>query len=495
MANECFRSNLKPFSRTFSLLKKEILVLMIVFSLVFFPIYFAHMTAWATTPTVPTHLSTYPLSNKSIVLHWNATSGAINYTIYRNYSTPIGFVKIVSGITGTNYTDKDPSLLEGVRYSYAVTATNVHNQESDRSEVASAIPYTPITSTNLEVAFAVSIPVVVVLVLIVYAILKWSKKRRLQEEIFRKASKKFQFEKTLAADAEDTAKSNAIEQNEKHSRTTKFWDIIRGDDWYPSLSLFQLFLWTVIIVFSFLFMSIIMFQHGIMPPVNSLNTPMILLLLGISVTSPIIGNAISSAKYASSNPYEPPENPPGFSTMLEEGKKPSITRFQMFVWTWISIIIFLISVVNTINANWNSITQLGVPDMNPVLVVLMGISQAAYLGGKGTSKTPNIGWIYPQVLKVDQISTNVGQLVSIFGNGFGDNVKKGIVWIGKEYFEYPGDGETDARRKILGWEDDRIDLKILKDFPGVGSYYVRVTAPGILVKYDQPLEIQGDEKT
>src|SRR5579872_2957547 len=383
---------------TLRLSKKEILIVVVIFSLFFFPTYFAHTTAWATTPPAPTHLSAYPLPNKTIVLNWNGTSGVI-YTIYRNYSSTIGFVKIASEIIAPNYTDNHPNLLEGVRYIYVVTATNADGVESDRSEVVSAVPYTPITSTNIEVAFTASVPVVVVLVLIVYAILRWDKKRRLIEDAHRKAKS------ASAADTEDTEKSNTPEKYKKQSREMQFWDIIRGDDWYPSLSLFQLFLWTVIIVFAFLFMAIIMLQHGISPPVKSLNTPMLLTLLGISVASPIIGNSISSAKYASSNPERPPRDlrlyP--FSTMLEEGKKLSITRFQMFIWTWIAIVIFFIGVINTINSDLNSISQLSVPDVDPVLVALMGISQATYLGGKSVAKTPSIGEIYPRIMSINQI--------------------------------------------------------------------------------------------
>ncbi len=465
--------------------KKEFLSATIIIALAITPIYFSHIVVLGATPPTPNHLSAYPSSDRGINLSWNASSGVSGYVVYRNYSSTIGFVPIHSKITNTNYTDNDPNLMEGVRYSYKVTAINAHG-ESDPSIAVSATPYTPITTQNIGVAFVVSTAIVMGLIFIVYAIVLRARKGEKSKAVENK-----DLPKSSSAEL-DEIKNEKDEQHDDILKSWQFWNIIRGDDWYPSLSLFQLFLWTVVIVFAFLFMAIIMLQHGISPPVKSLNTPMLLTLLGISVGSPIISNSISSAKYASSNPGKPPKPLYQFSTMLEEGKKPSITRFQMFIWTWIAIIVFFISITNTINSDLNSISQLNVPDVDPVLVALMGISQAAYLGGKSVSKTPSIGGIYPRVISNDQLQKNGDQLVSIFGNGFGNSVPRGTVWIGDKYFEYPGDNGTDGKRKILGWEDDRIDLRISKeDYPVPGSYYVRIAAPEALLKYDKPFEIKN----
>jgi hypothetical protein len=79
-----------------------------------------------------------------------------------------------------------------------------------------------------------------------------------------------------------------------------------------------------------------------------------------------------------------------------------------------------------------------------------------------------------------------GQLVCIFGNGFGsenNNLKRGTVWICKLYFEWPAPAEAPHGKpngKIMIWEDDKIDLKIYN--LDVGSYAVRVAAPGAIFK-------------
>ena len=44
----------------------------------------------------------------------------------------------------------------------------------------------------------------------------------------------------------------------------------------------------------------------------------------------------------------PPQLPP-LSTMLEENEKPSLTRFQMFGWTWIGILIYIGILFSTVS--------------------------------------------------------------------------------------------------------------------------------------------------
>jgi hypothetical protein len=93
--------------------------------------------------------------------------------------------------------------------------------------------------------------------------------------------------------------------------------------------------------------------------------------------------------------------------MLEESKKPSLTRFQMFGWTWIGILIYIAILFSTVSTTLmdmqiarmyqqlqpneveytrlhcdNPLRKLTLPDIDPTLVILMGLSQGGYLGGK-----------------------------------------------------------------------------------------------------------------
>jgi hypothetical protein len=128
-----------------------------------------------------------------------------------------------------------------------------------------------------------------------------------------------------------------------------FWDIIRGDDWYPSLAIFQFLVWTFIITFAFFGIYLVRIFGGVLEPPPSIPTN-ILALMGISVAVPIISGGVSRIKYYTSAAGKelPPQLPP-LSTMLEENEKPSLTRFQMFGWTWIGILIYIGILFSTVS--------------------------------------------------------------------------------------------------------------------------------------------------
>src|SRR5438093_766753 len=46
---------------------------------------------------------------------------------------------------------------------------------------------------------------------------------------------------------------------------TKFWDIVRDDNWYPSLAIFQFLLWTGVVLFAYFGIALIRFFNGIGP--------------------------------------------------------------------------------------------------------------------------------------------------------------------------------------------------------------------------------------
>ena len=54
---------------------------------------------------------------------------------------------------------------------------------------------------------------------------------------------------------------------------------------------------------------------------------------------------------------------PKFAEMLNEYGKPSLGRFQMFAWTWISIIIYLFVFYSTVVSTANSPSTLALPDI------------------------------------------------------------------------------------------------------------------------------------
>ncbi|MGA2053637.1 MAG: autotransporter-associated beta strand repeat-containing protein, partial [Opitutales bacterium] len=86
-------------------------------------------------PDPPANLTATP-GNTSVTLNWSASAGATSYVIMRGTSSG-GETTLVTGITGTNYTDT--GLTNGVTYYYEVAASNV-NGTSVNSDEVSAVP-------------------------------------------------------------------------------------------------------------------------------------------------------------------------------------------------------------------------------------------------------------------------------------------------------------------------------------------------------------------
>ena len=88
--------------------------------------------------------------------------------------------------------------------------------------------------------------------------------------------------------------------------------------------------------------------------------------------------------------------------------------------------------------------ELTLPDIDPTLVILMGLSQGGYLGGKIIT-TPT--------MKVEKVvlgkKDNNTLILSIFGNNFGSN--KDTVWFDDIQFR---------DNSILSWNDSRIDASL-----------------------------------
>ena len=61
-----------------------------------------------------------------------------------------------------------------------------------------------------------------------------------------------------------------------------------------------------------------------------------------------------------------------FRDLVSENGEPEVSRLQMLVWNGILGVVFL----------WQSIFQWKMPEFDPILMTLLGISSAAYVGFK-----------------------------------------------------------------------------------------------------------------
>ena len=215
----------------------------------------------------------------------------------------------------------------------------------------------------------------------------------------------------------------------------QFWDIIRDGNWYPSLPRFQVALWTAIIIFAFAGIALFRLFSGVDIPASMPSN--IFLVLGLTATTLVAGTALSEFKYAGTTPPDVPatkEIPsdkvrkklPKFKTMLMEYDKISLSRFQMFAWTWVGIISYLGLVFLEVNNHLYHSGGLIVPDLPTLLIVLMGIGQGTYLGTKSV-KPPfiSINEVRPGKISIQKEKN----FITILGSNFGTT---GSVWL--EYY-------------------------------------------------------------
>jgi hypothetical protein len=224
---------------------------------------------------------------------------------------------------------------------------------------------------------------------------------------------------------------------------TRFWDIIRDDNWYPSLAIFQFLLWTGIVLFAYFGISLTRLFSGVGVFLDVPYT--LILVMGISASVPVIGTAVSDIKYAGTTPvgvaptkevpsYQIRKKLPGFKTMLMENDKLSLTRFQMFAWTWIGIMAYL-GLLFLVVSKLGSFESLVLPALPILFVSLMGLSQVTYLIAKSVRPSfVSINEVRPRRIRLEEVSN-----LTVLGSNFGN---KGTVWI--EYYQ-PLDDKEKAR--------------------------------------------------
>jgi|HubBroStandDraft_6_1064221.scaffolds.fasta_scaffold06507_1 fibronectin type 3 domain-containing protein len=74
----------------------------------------------------------------SVALSWNASQGAASYSIYRGTAHGGPYVKIASGIIGTNYADVQ--VTHNRTLYYAATAVNGNSESGYSNEIVVVIP-------------------------------------------------------------------------------------------------------------------------------------------------------------------------------------------------------------------------------------------------------------------------------------------------------------------------------------------------------------------
>jgi hypothetical protein len=209
-------------------------------------------------------------------------------------------------------------------------------------------------------------------------------------------------------------------------------NIYRDRGVYPSLSRFQALLWTIVFAFT-MFSSFLVneFQtpsdSSLTPTPTATPTPtptdstptdstpaLTSTLIAGALAAVAFGQGLSENKYGQfyeksikkgtkfnaiiPNYRELPQEikdkignieadtPRKFITMLMEKGKIDIARVQLFVWTWIAILIYLVTFFVDMNDALVNGESVSLPNIDQNLLVLSGLSQAGFVAAKAANK-------------------------------------------------------------------------------------------------------------
>jgi len=113
-------------------------------------------------------------------------------------------------------------------------------------------------------------------------------------------------------------------------------------------------------------------------------------------SEPSSGLESKDKKTASKDDKEKEFRGTALKEMLLQKGKPTLPRFQMFLWTFAGIIIYFAILFSSVSDSGTSMVdeesdvkkyqqkleKLNLPDIDPALVVLMGLSQGAFVGSE-----------------------------------------------------------------------------------------------------------------
>jgi hypothetical protein len=231
--------------------------------------------------------------------------------------------------------------------------------------------------------------------------------------------------------------------------------IAMGADGRLSTSKFQFFVWTGVVVFVYvlLFATLDEKHRAILSniPTN------VLLVMGFSVTTAVGAKGITVSYLNSGQIAKSASTQAGGDASLsglvthDDSNTPDLTKLQMLIWTAIATAVYLYHVHQTMvgiagcNLAGNPSDALcKFPDIDQSLMILMGISQGAYLGNKlVTAGAPQITGISPSV-------GVPGTDITISGQSLGPSQNGGIILINGQ----------DARVTATSWADSAVHFTI-----------------------------------
>jgi len=194
--------------------------------------------------------------------------------------------------------------------------------------------------------------------------------------------------------------------------------LIEGTDNRLSTSKAQWFLWTLAVAFAYVAVYTARAVHGDHSALSTVPHN-VLIALGFSTGTMVAAKGITWA-YAGKGTItkNSAENSSIADLVTDDTGAPDLSKTQLLIFTFIAIGIFLINVfdqINKIDLGGPTPANSTLPDIDTVLMILMGLSQGGYLGKKLVTMSA-IGTLFPSSVNV----TAGPATVTLYGTGFGD---------------------------------------------------------------------------
>ena len=255
--------------------------------------------------------------------------------------------------------------------------------------------------------------------------------------------------------------------------------VVIGEDGRPSTSKLKPFLWTVVIVFTYAVLYAARVKKGYIEAIAEIPANL-LIAIGFDAATLVAAKSITQSQVSSGQIEKPPPADPAKKTastttdtvandgpgaVFQDDKGfPELTKIQTVTWTVFAIVIYLVAV----NVTLHQIgavpdytpggppfpSNLGLPDIAPALMVLIGLGNAAYLGKKlVTTDTPVL-----TAMSVERKGTELE--ITITGVGFGATQNGSRITL--------NDKEID--RVPLEWTNERVKFRLPETNPERGDW-------------------------
>ncbi len=164
---------------------------------------------------------------------------------------------------------------------------------------------------------------------------------------------------------------------------------VLGNDPATASSQLVFAMWTVTFVFAYVVLYSDRLQHSAIDPLYRSIPHNILILMGISVATVVIDKTKSSSDRPAVRAARESRTALSLSDALTAppARTPALTNIQMVTWSFIGVVSYLIVVYATLELHTSCAPILAgtppcIPDVDTALLVLLGLSQGAYVGGR-----------------------------------------------------------------------------------------------------------------